>query len=122
MTTSSARRRSRELTLQGLYQRQLSGNDAAEVRNVRTSMMTTGALLWQAALYNNGGTPYKNARYGESYAPDGTPQRLVAFPPPTPEDDRIPAAGAPPRCTPTASRCDRHPDMGAGGAAPRRRR
>ncbi len=33
MTTSSARRRSRELTLQGLYQRQLSGNDAAEVRN-----------------------------------------------------------------------------------------
>jgi len=61
---------------------------AAEVRNVRTSMMTTGALLWQAALYNNGGTPYKNARYGESYAPDGTPQRLVAFPPPTPEETR----------------------------------
>ena len=28
-------------------------------------------------------TPYKNARYGESYAPDGTPQRLQAFPPPT---------------------------------------
>jgi len=59
---------------------------AAEVRNVRTSMMTTGALLWQAALYNNGGTPYKNARYGESYAPDGTPQRLQAFPPPTPDE------------------------------------
>ena len=32
MTTSSARRRSRELVLQGLYQRQLSGNDADEVR------------------------------------------------------------------------------------------
>jgi hypothetical protein len=61
---------------------------AAEVRNVRTSMMTTGALLWQAALYNNGGTPYKNARYGESYAPDGTPQKLTAFPPPTPEETR----------------------------------
>ena len=40
-------------------------------------------MLWQAALYNNGGAPYKNARYGESYAPDGTPQRLQAFPPPT---------------------------------------
>ena len=32
MTTSSARRRSRELVLQGLYQRQLSGNAAQEVR------------------------------------------------------------------------------------------
>src|SRR4051812_10526869 len=27
---------------------------AAEVRNVRTSMMTTGPMLWEAALYNNG--------------------------------------------------------------------
>ena len=61
---------------------------AAEVRNVRTSMMTTGAMLWQAALYNNGGAPYKNARFGESYAPDGTPQRLQAFPPPTAEETR----------------------------------
>ena len=62
---------------------------AAEVRNVRTSMMTTGAMLWQAALYNNGGTDYKNARYGESYAYDGTPQRLVAFPPPTPDETKL---------------------------------
>jgi hypothetical protein len=61
---------------------------AAEVRNVRTSMMTTGAMLWQAALYNNGGAPYKNARYGESYAADGTPQRLQAFPAPTEEETR----------------------------------
>ena len=61
---------------------------AAEVRNVRTSMMTTGAMLWQAALYNNGGAPYKNARYGESYGSDGRPQRLQAFPPPTAEETR----------------------------------
>jgi len=61
---------------------------AAEVRNVRTSMMTTGAMLWEAALYNNGGTPYKNARYGESYASDGTPQRLQAFPPPTEDETK----------------------------------
>ena len=33
MTTPSARRRSRELALQGLYQRQLSGNDARQVRD-----------------------------------------------------------------------------------------
>ena len=68
--------------------RTCGGCHAAEVRNVRTSMMTTGALLWQAALYNNGATPFKNARYGESYAPDGSPQRLQAFPPPTPEETR----------------------------------
>jgi hypothetical protein len=61
---------------------------AAEVRNGRTSMMTTGAMLWEAALYNNGGAPYKNARYGESYAPDGTPQRLQAFPAPTAEETK----------------------------------
>ena len=61
---------------------------AAEVRNVRTSMMTTGAMLWEAALYNNGGAPYKNARFGESYAPDGTPQRLQAFPAPTAEETK----------------------------------
>ena len=61
---------------------------AAEVRNVRTSMMTTGAMLWQAALYNNGASPDKNARYGESYGPDGQPQRLQAFPPPTPDETR----------------------------------
>jgi hypothetical protein len=61
---------------------------AAEVRNVRTSMMTTGAMLWQAALYNNGAAPYKNARYGESYGADGQPQRLQAFPAPTAEETR----------------------------------
>jgi len=33
MTVSNARRRSRELVLQGLYQRQLSGNAAQDVRD-----------------------------------------------------------------------------------------
>jgi len=61
---------------------------AAEVRNVRTSMMTHGAMLWGAALYNNGAVPFKDPRYGESYAPDGTPQRLQSWPPPTAEDTR----------------------------------
>src|SRR5579863_7301104 len=32
-----------------------------EVRAVQTSMMTHGAMLWQAALYNNGVYPFKNA-------------------------------------------------------------
>jgi len=61
---------------------------AAEARHVRTSMMTHGAMLWGAALYNNGGFPLKNPQFGESYAPDGTPQRLQSWPPPTPEETR----------------------------------
>jgi hypothetical protein len=34
-----------------------AGCHAKEVFAVRTSMMTTGAMLWEAALYNNGGFP-----------------------------------------------------------------
>jgi hypothetical protein len=54
------------------------GCHASEVRRVRRSMMTHGAMLWGAALYNNGVVPFKNPRYGEAYAPDGTPLRLEA--------------------------------------------
>jgi hypothetical protein len=63
-----------------------SGCHAAEVRKVQTSMMTHGAMLWGAALYNNGAVPFKTPQFGESYGPDGTPQRLMTFPPPTPEE------------------------------------
>jgi hypothetical protein len=59
-----------------------------EVRAVQTSMMTHGAMLWQAALYNNGAFPYKDARFGESYSHDGRPQRLRTFPPPTEQETR----------------------------------
>lgn len=68
--------------------RTCGGCHAAEVRNVGTSMMTHGAMLWGAALYNNGSVPFKTPRYGESYAPDGTPQRLQTWPPPTAETMR----------------------------------
>jgi hypothetical protein len=61
---------------------------AVEVQNVRKSMMTHGAMLWGAALYNNGAYPDKDPRFGESYGRDGTPQRLVTSPPPTPEEIR----------------------------------
>ncbi len=60
-----------------------------ETRAVRSSMMTHGAMLWEAALYNNGGIPYKNARFGESYSPDGIAQRITAFPAPDPELTRL---------------------------------
>ena len=60
-----------------------NGCHVKEVRAVRTSMMTTGPMLWEAALYNNGGFPYKDARFGESYSPDGKPQRVNTIPPPS---------------------------------------
>ncbi|MBZ5720198.1 MAG: hypothetical protein LAO03_07430 [Acidobacteriia bacterium] len=63
-----------------------SGCHTAEVRKVQTSMMTHGAMLWGAALYNNGAFPLKSPHFGESYAPDGTPQRLLTFPPPTTDE------------------------------------
>jgi len=48
--------------------------------------MTHGAMLWGAALYNNGAFPLKDPHFGESYGPDGKPQRLVTFPTPTLEE------------------------------------
>jgi len=40
------------------------------------SIMRHGAMLWGAALYNNGATPEKNSRYGQAYGADGVPLRL----------------------------------------------
>jgi hypothetical protein len=66
-----------------------SGCHTSEVQKVRTSMMTHGAMLWGAALYNNGSFPLKQPHFGESYSPDGTPQRLMTVPPPTAEETRL---------------------------------
>lgn len=63
-----------------------SGCHSAEVRKVQTSMMTHGAMLWSAALYNNGAVPFKTPHFGESYGPDGQPRRLITYPPPTAEE------------------------------------
>ena len=65
-----------------------AGCHAKEVRASSTSMMTHTGLLWGAALYNNGGYPTKNTRFGESYDRDGKPQSIKTFPPPTPEETR----------------------------------
>jgi hypothetical protein len=56
---------------------------AEDVRNVRKSMMAHGAMLWGAAMYNNGAINRKTPLFAESYAPDGTPQKLIQTPPPT---------------------------------------
>lgn len=48
-----------------------------ESKNVGRSMMTHGAMLWGAALYNNGSFHLKDPRFGESYGEDGRPQTLL---------------------------------------------
>jgi hypothetical protein len=56
------------------------------IRNVDHSMMNHGAMLWGAALYNNGGFYLKNYRFGQAYGADGAPLRLINYTPVTPED------------------------------------
>jgi hypothetical protein len=58
------------------------------VRDVDHSMMNHGAMLWGAALYNNGAFYLKNYRFGQAYAADGAPLRLVNYTPVTPEETR----------------------------------
>jgi hypothetical protein len=59
------------------------------IRNVDHSMMNHGAMLWGAALYNNGAYPEKNYRFGQAYGADGSPLRLVNYAPVTPEETRV---------------------------------
>jgi len=54
-----------------------------ETLAVRKSMMTHGAMLWGAALYNNGAFPLKWPRFGESYSTGGIGQRMQNVPYPT---------------------------------------
>ena len=65
-----------------------TGCHASETRAVSTSMMTHSGMLWGAALYNNGGYPAKNTRFGESYDRHGQPQSIKTSPVPTPEETR----------------------------------
>lgn len=58
------------------------------VRNVNHSMMNHGAMLWGAALYNNGAFPLKNYRFGQAYGPSGEPLTLLSPVKVTPEDTR----------------------------------
>jgi hypothetical protein len=55
------------------------------VNEVSHSMMRHGAMLWGAALYNNGAYPAKNYRFGQAYGLDGVPMRLNSPVPVTPE-------------------------------------
>jgi hypothetical protein len=59
------------------------------IRNVDHSMMNHGAMLWGAALYNNGGFYLKNYRFGQAYSADGAPLKLVNYTPVTAEDIQV---------------------------------
>ena len=42
------------------------------------SLMSSGAMLWGGAAYNNGIVPLKNYVFGEAYTRDGKPAKVVA--------------------------------------------
>ena len=42
------------------------------------SLMSTGAMLWGGAAYNNGIVPYKNYLFGEAYTKHGEPAKIVS--------------------------------------------
>jgi hypothetical protein len=58
----------------------------SETHKVERSLMSTTALLWGGAAYNNGIVSVKNYILGESYSTDGVPQKINTVPPPT-EDE-----------------------------------
>ncbi len=71
------------------------------INHVQNSMMNHGAMLWGAALYNNGSVPHKNYRYGQAYGANGEPLRLNNPYVPTAEETRsngvLPSIGPLPR-------------------------
>src|SRR6185295_16916906 len=62
---------------------------ASIITNVGHSMMNHGAMLWGAALYNNGAVPFKNPHYGQAYGLDGVALRLESPIPVTEEMTRL---------------------------------
>jgi hypothetical protein len=68
-----------------------SGCHTAIVDKVRTSIMSHGAFLWGAALYNNGAFPLKRPVFGESYSRDGVAQKLQTAPAPSAAEIKLKA-------------------------------
>ncbi len=56
-----------------------------QIKAAKNSLMSTGAMLWGGAAYNNGILPFKNYILGEAYTRDGVGAALVNPVPPTPE-------------------------------------
>ncbi len=49
-----------------------------EIQATERSLMSTGAMLWGGATYNNGILPYKNYILGEAYTADGEPATILS--------------------------------------------
>lgn len=64
------------------------GCHSAIVSSTKKSLMTTSAMLWGGASYNNNILPYKNYLLGESYGRDGGAQKIEASVKPTEEEKR----------------------------------
>jgi hypothetical protein len=65
-----------------------TAGDQFAVNHVKSGMMAHGAMLWEAALYNNGSIARKNAVYGEFYDQAGLGAMATANPLPTLEQSR----------------------------------
>jgi hypothetical protein len=59
------------------------GCHTGDAHDVDRSLMTTSALLWGGAAYNNGIVSAKQYFLGESYERDGTSRQINTVPPPT---------------------------------------
>ena len=59
------------------------------VERVGNSMMNHGAMLWNAAAYNNGSIDIKNAIVGQAYGADGIPLQLNNPFKPTADETRL---------------------------------
>jgi hypothetical protein len=57
------------------------------VEAAERSLMSTGAMFWAAAAYNNGILPFKTPLLGEAYTRDGEPAKIVS--PFTTEDKKL---------------------------------
>ena len=60
------------------------------VQAAERSLMSTGAMFWGGAAYNNGVLPFKTYRFGEGYTKDGQPAKIVS--PFTASDGRLTGA------------------------------
>jgi hypothetical protein len=99
------------------------GCHSNEVHTNRKQIMTSGAMLWGAALYNNGSVPYKRARHGEFYSMNGTPLRAVTVPAPTEEEYArhgvVPFMDPLPRYEMSKIRANRAPNFPTAASAPK---
>jgi hypothetical protein len=67
----------------------------SQIESAERSLMSTGAMLWGGAGYNNGIVPFKSYIFGEAYTRNGLPAKVVSpGSPPGTVSDKEKARGA----------------------------